>query len=89
MSEKKNIAGIIEKVREFSNQLDAQEKEVLRDQLIAYLLFGNYNDQKNIERKKIVALSGLTEQERELIKKLAQQTEALYRAKHEDDQDSD
>ncbi len=89
MSDKKRIAGIIEKVKEITHDLDAHQKESLKDQLLAYLLFGNYNDLKGVERIHNGQLQGLTDKERDLIKKLAAQTEALYKAKHENEDDCD
>lgn len=90
MSDKIKIAGIIESVKEVSCQLNSSDKEVLRDQLLAYLLFGNYNDQKGVEIKSNGTLEGLTKDERELLKKLAAQTEALFRAhQNKDEQDCD
>ena len=89
MSDKKRIEGIVEKVKEYSNHLNSFEKESLRDQLLAYLLFGNYNDQKGIDFHKKDVLRGLSDQEREIIRKLAEQTENLFRIHHEDDKDCD
>lgn len=89
MNNKQKIAVILETVKEQTNLLDSKHKEMLRDELLAYLLFGNYHDSKRSIESSSTLLRGLSDHERELIKKLADQTEELFKAQQGDDGDSD
>lgn len=74
---------------EQTNLLDSGDKELLRDELLAYLLFGNYHDSKGPMENPSSPLRGLSNHERELIRKLADQTEELFRAEHDEETDLD
>ncbi len=89
MNSKQKIAVILETVKEQTDLLDTKHKEILRDELLAYLLFGNYHDSKGPTEPHSSELRGLSNHERELIKKLADQTEALFRAQKDDEMDAD
>ncbi len=89
MNSKQKITVILETVKEQTNLLDLKDKEMLRDELLAYLLFGNYHDSKGPSESNSSQLNGLSNYERELIKKLADQTEALFRAEQDDLDDND
>ena len=89
MNSKQKITVILETVKEQTNLLDSKDKEMLRDELLAYLLFGNYHDSKGPAESNSTQLHELSNYERELIKKLADQTEALFRAEQDDLEDND
>jgi len=88
MNSKQKIAVILETVKEQTNLLDSRDKEMLRDELLAYLLFGNYYDSIGPAESTSIQMRGLSNHERELIKKLADQTEALFRAEQDGEEDS-
>ncbi|HMT29975.1 MAG TPA: hypothetical protein PKD91_11910 [Bacteroidia bacterium] len=89
MTTNKEVAYLIEQVKSFSEKMGQAEREILRDELLAYLLFGNYHDVKSPVGAPHDSFRELTRKERELIRKLANQTEALYRAHKPEEEDCD
>ncbi len=81
MKKKQNTTQIIENIKSTVNGLNPAEKENFRDHLLAYLLFGEQTPEPGPENEN---LKGLTASERALIRKLAAETEALYRAMNRD-----
>jgi hypothetical protein len=79
---------IFRQVKSIMNSVQKEQREELRDELLAFLLFGETNPETISAANE--SLKGLTREEKELIRKLADQTEALYRAHkagNEDDTD--
>ena len=76
------VQTIIERVKWHSQNLNTQEKDMLRDELISLLLFSNSTSQpaNTIDQ----SFRSLTAEEKALIQKLAQQTDELYRLKKGD-----
>ena len=58
-------------------RLSCEEKEKFRDNMLSYLLFGEQLLKSEVMPAE--TLKGITDEERELIKKLAAQTDELYR----------
>jgi len=77
MKKKQNTQQIAEKVKSMVNDLGAAEKENLKDELLAFLLFGDTTPEYINAANE--SLKGLTQEEMKLIRKLAKQTEDLYR----------
>jgi hypothetical protein len=76
------ISEVIHHVKEISEGLSPAEKEQLRDELLAFFLFSEFNNNRSSrEIDRNVSMNSLSEEERDLIKKLADQTEALFKAK--------
>lgn len=74
---------ILEQFKSQEAKLAPAEKDKLRTELLSYLLFDNArNNSENSNR----AITGLSEEEKELIKKLAARTEALHRLMNDEDQ---
>ena len=87
MTEKKTIQDKLAQVHNLMKGLPAGEREIFRNHLLSWLLFENFDDKAG---KPDGTLSGLSEKERELILKLAKQTEELHRImKSESDEDKD
>jgi len=78
MKMKQNTNKIIEDLKSKVNDLSSEEKEIFRDHLLAYLLFGDPALIPTLPAK--ANMKGITTEERALIKKLAAQTEALFKA---------
>jgi hypothetical protein len=70
------IKEILETLRNRTDDLSSEEQEMLRDELLSMMLFSEFSaGEKPIENN----LDGLSEEEKELIRKLARDTETLYR----------
>ena len=83
MKKYSDLPDVIKQVKTLSESLTSAEKEQLRDELLAFFLFSEFNKTNCVrECDKNVTMQSLTEEERILIKKLAEQTEALYRAQN-------
>ena len=82
MKKKENTSRIIENIKSAVNGLNSDERENLRDHLLAYLLFGEPSQEKDQTENE--NLKGISEHERALIRKLAADTEALWRAMNRD-----
>lgn len=79
MNSSDKITSIIKKVKDQSQSLSGNERELLRDELLAFLLFsefmtGNDRDERNAQN-----FSDLSAKEKDLIRKLAEKTDLLYR----------
>ena len=81
------VITIIERVKWHSRNLNAQEQEMLRDELLSLLLFKNPTADTFSNHKMEQSLTGLTEEEKALILKLASQAEQLYRLNRNKDND--
>ena len=81
------IANILDKVKDLTQHMNGQEMENLRDELIAWLLFSD--NEKSAIPHISQNMKGLTEVEKELIRKLASQTNDLYRASRNTDEEGD
>ncbi|MBK8876846.1 MAG: hypothetical protein IPN13_24355 [Bacteroidetes bacterium] len=79
MRNDKKIAVIMEQVKELTAHMAPAEKESFRDELLAWLLFGEIGTAKEIQTNAPSGMRGLTEKEKEMIKQLAERTEALYK----------
>lgn len=74
------VTEAVDRFKALTQNLTESEKEVVRDQLLAFLLFGDSNN--------AIKNSGtLTEEERRLIKTLADQTDRLHRLMSDEDGD--
>ena len=83
MKKKEHTDKVLNQVKTLVNEMDSTEKENLRDELLAFLLFGD-TQPEHIEAAN-ESLKGLTPEETNLIRKLARQTEDLYKAsKHKE-----
>ena len=71
-----NTTIIFEELKSKVKRLTSEEKEQLRDKVLAFLLFGEV---KPAVQPIHEPLNGITDMERELIKKLASQTEEMFR----------
>lgn len=72
------VTEAVDRYKALTENLTESEKEVVRDQLLAFLLFG---DSGNATRKS----GSLSEEERRLIKTLSDQTDRLYRLMSDED----
>lgn len=79
MRNEKKIAVIMEQVKELTAHMAPAEKESFRDELLAWLLFGDAGITKQTEQSAPSGMRGLTEKEKEMIRQLAERTEALYK----------
>jgi len=77
------ISDILVELKTKSAELSDHEKEALRDELLAYVLFDGINTGS------ANGSSGLNEQEKSLIRQLAEKTELLYKmmGRHNTDND--
>jgi hypothetical protein len=76
---------VINEMKSITDGLTPEEKEAVRDQLIAYLLFSHHTSFTPTGGQNNSHVQGLTEEERELIRKIAEQTEKLHRLMNQDD----
>lgn len=89
MRNEKKIAVIMEQVKEMTAHMAQGEKEAFRDELLSWLLFGESHQQPSSSTENH-PMKGLNEEEKQLIRKLAEKTEALYRiTKRVEDSDCD
>ena len=79
MRNEKKIAVIMEQVKELTAHMGPSEKESFRDELLAWLLFGDAGTINEDHQNAPSGMRGLTEKEKEMIKQLAERTEALYK----------
>jgi hypothetical protein len=79
------VITIVERIKWHTKSLTEQEKGMLRDELLSMILFNTANESNNENTLNANAFSGLSESEKTLIKKLAAQTETLYRIKRDDE----
>lgn len=79
MENNNKISGIIDLVKGKTEGLSTEEKELLRDELLAYLLFSEYTNSTNQHSSAQLQHGTLSEVERSLIRKLAEKTELLYK----------
>ena len=87
MKKSKKIKDFVEVVKTFSDSLSENEREIMRDEMLAFLLFNEFKtaSQKNEDSR----LGNLTEHERKLIRKLSEQTELLNRLLNSDKKSKD
>jgi hypothetical protein len=83
MKKKQPASKIAEKIKSLVNESDFEQKEILKDELLAFLLFGDTSPEYISAANE--SLKGLTVEEMELIRKLAKQTEDLYKASKKGD----
>ena len=86
--ESKQSNRLIHELKALISDLDASEKEMLKDELLAILLFGDEEKRKQAVDNPADSKRGLTNEEKELIRKLAAQTEALFRRNEKKDSDN-
>jgi hypothetical protein len=89
MSEKSTVKDIIQLLNGESTSLNAKEREQLRDELLAMLLFSEFRKNPNPAAQTHSNFRELKKAERDLIKKLADQTDALYKLSRTGDIDND
>jgi hypothetical protein len=75
MSSEKDLNHKLEAVKCILQGLKAEDQEAFRSHLISWLLFSGPNDAP----RRTFNLKGLTEKERDLIKRLSEQAERLNR----------
>lgn len=81
MKGNKKISEFVDVVKTFTEGLSDEEKEIMRDEMLAFLLFNEFKTaSKHTGNKR---LDSLTEHERKLIRKLSEQTELLNRLLNE------
>lgn len=78
---------VISHMKSVTDGLTREERETVRDQLIAYLLFSHDLRITQLNESENQRVQGLTEEERELIRKIAEQTERLHRLMNSNDDD--
>lgn len=78
---------VLDNIKSAVSGMSATEKENFRDNLLAFLLFGDHHTP--INKTEVEPLMGITAQEKELIRKLAAQTEELYRVMNNDQPDTE
>ena len=84
MKKKHDTNQIIKDLKSAVNELNSEEKENFKDNLLAFLLFGYQTSSSALPEKEI--LKGISENERALIRKLADQTEELFKAMNRDNE---
>jgi len=77
MKKKQNTSQLLENLKSAVSGLSDQEKEIFRDNLLSFLLFGDHTPTEAHPAKE--PLKGISEDERALLRKLAAQTEELFR----------
>lgn len=80
IKKKQDIENKIASVRKMIEELSSDEKKIVSDRLLSYLLFNELNDEKKPgfnPNEKPAAKTTLDEKELQLIKDLAKQTEKL------------
>ncbi len=89
MNKDKIIPVLVEQLRLLSTKLSNSEKEQLRDELLSMLLFTDFikNDAPLLGDNG--QLKELNNQEKELIRKLASQTEALFKLMRNQNEDNE
>ena len=80
---------VISNIKSITEGLTPEERESVRDQLIAFLLFSSDLRMTQINDPQAQRIQGLTEEERDLIRKIAEQTEKLHRMMNSDDDVTD
>lgn len=85
MKKKAKAQNILKELKSQVNNLSVEEQEKFRDNLLAYLLFGDQNSNAALPGKE--TLKGISEEERNLIRKLASQTEELFRTMNGEDEE--
>jgi hypothetical protein len=83
MSGKNDIELKLEAVKSILHGLKAEEQEAFRSHLISWLLFSGPGDAP----RKPAALRGLTDKERDLIQRLADQADRLNKLLNDEDPD--
>lgn len=76
------VTEAIDRFKALTEHLTESEKEVVRDRLLAFLLFGDDTMQTSTNR-----IGTLSDEERRLIKTLADQTNRLHRLMNEENGD--
>lgn len=79
MNSSDKITSIIKKVKDQSQSLSGNERELLRDELLAFLLFSEFMTGKDRDERNAQNFSDLSAKEKDLIRKLAEKTDLLYR----------
>jgi hypothetical protein len=78
---------VISNIKSITAELTPEERESVRDQLIAFLLFSRDLRITQISDPQTERIQGLTEEERDLIRKIAEQTERLHRMMNSEEDD--
>lgn len=78
---------VISNIKSITEGLTPEEIESVRDQLIAYLLFSSDLRITRLNDPHANRIQGLTRDERELIRKIAEQTERLHRLMNSEDEE--
>lgn len=78
---------VISNIKSITAELTPEERESVRDQLIAFLLFSRDLRITQISYPQTERIQGLTEEERDLIRKIAEQTERLHRMMNSEEDD--
>ncbi|MDQ3051142.1 MAG: hypothetical protein M3Q95_09685 [Bacteroidota bacterium] len=85
MKKKAKAQNILKELKSQVSNLSQEEQEKFRDNLLAYLLFGDQSSNSVLPGKE--TLKGISEAERMLIRKLAAQTEELFRTMNQEDEE--
>ncbi len=88
MKANKTTEEVISNMKSVTDKLTTEEKEIVRDQLIAYLLFSNDLRFTQLNDQDTNRVEGLTSEERDLIRKIAEQTEKLHRLMNSEEDDA-
>jgi hypothetical protein len=88
MKTNKTTEEVISNMKSVTDKLTPEEKEIVRDQLIAYLLFSNDLRFTQLNDQDTNRVEGLTSEERDLIRKIAEQTEKLHRLMNSEKDDA-
>ncbi len=88
MKANKTTEEVISNMKSVTDKLTPEEKEIVRDQLIAYLLFSNDLRFTQLNDQDTNRVEGLTSEERDLIRKIAEQTEKLHRLMNSEEDDA-
>jgi hypothetical protein len=88
MKTNKTTEEVISNMKSVTDKLTPEEKEIVRDQLIAYLLFSNDLRFTQLNDQDTTRMESLTSEERDLIRKIAEQTEKLHRLMNSEEDDS-
>ncbi len=87
MKKTPNNKQVLDDLKSAVSGMSPMEKENFRDNLLAFLLFGEQTNAMDSVKQEL--LQGITAQEKELIRKLAAQTEELYKAMNNDAPDTE